>query len=539
MALILRELSLSPGFTDLTCVQESAHKLGIPESTIEFVRIVRLSLDARRKTEIHYNCTLRVQLKSAGDELRILSRADNTVTAEILSKIEPLRQGTLVLPYRPVIIGAGPCGMFAALLLAREGYKPIIIERGGPVQERIGDVECFFKTGNLNKESNVLFGEGGAGTFSDGKLTTRIKDPRAEDVLRYLVDFGAPVDISYLAKPHIGTDKLRCVVAAIRREVERLGGEYQFHSRLCGFESDENGLRSVVVENGQRCTIPTRVCVLAIGHSARDTYEMLFGSGFLLLPKPFAVGVRIEHPQSLINEAQYGALSKDARLGAAEYQLTAKAGGRGVYTFCMCPGGEVVASASEEGGVVTNGMSFHVRSGENANAALIVQVTPADYGLKPLDGVKFQRQMERAAYQAGGGGFAAPAQRIIDFKAGRASTQFGTVKPTYRPGVTGADLHKLLPSFVANGILEALPQFARQLKGFDCADAVMTGVETRSSAPLRIERDERLQAPSMKGVYPCGEGAGYAGGIVSAAVDGLRVAQAIVEQFSNERIQSE
>lgn len=536
MALILRELSLALDYDESTCVQKAAQKLGIPVSEIETVRIVRLSLDARRKTEIHYNCTLRVQLKSTGDEPRLLSHADNTVSAELLAQREPIKPGTKELFHRPVIIGAGPCGLFAALLLAREGYKPLIIERGEPVEKRVGDVEHFWTTGKLNEKSNVLFGEGGAGTFSDGKLTTRIKDPRAEDVLRYLVELGAPKEIATYAKPHIGTDKLRKIVAAIRHEVERLGGEYRFQSRLCGFEADGNGLQSVIIENGERLAIPARVCILATGHSARDTYEMLFERGFLLVPKPFAVGVRIEHPQSLINSAQYGALSQEVRLGAAEYQLTAKADERGVYTFCMCPGGEVVASASEEGGVVTNGMSFHARRGENANAALIVQVSPADYGQKPLDGVCFQRQMERAAYKAGGGGFVAPAQRLADFKAGRASTHFGSVKPSYRPGVSGANLHKVLPDFVANGILQALPQFARQLKGFDSADAILTGVETRSSAPLRIERNEQFQAPFMPGVYPCGEGAGYAGGIVSAAVDGLRIAQAVMEQFSPERI---
>ncbi len=425
---------------------------------------------------------------------------------------------------RPVIVGSGPAGLFAALILARGGACPILLERGKAVEERQKDIERFQATGLLNPQSNVQFGEGGAGTFSDGKLNSGISSPYCKEVLRTFHAHGAPEEILYEAKPHIGTDYLRTVIRSMREEILALGGEIHFEEQLQGLVTEGNKIIGAV---GKK-TYETDRVILAIGHSARDTFAMLEEQGVPMAPKAFSVGVRIEHPQEWLNRAQYRSYAP--YLGAADYKLSHHtADGRGVYTFCMCPGGVVMGAAGEEGGVVTNGMSYHARDGKNANSALLVGITPADFGEKPLDGVAYQRSLEQAAFAAGGGGYRAPAQRLEDFMKNRKTAAFGSVEPTYRPGVTPYDLNTLLPPYVSAAMKETLPVFDRKLKGFALGDAVMTGVETRSSSPLRILRDESYQS-ILRGLYPIGEGAGYAGGIMSSAVDGIKCALSILSE---------
>jgi uncharacterized FAD-dependent dehydrogenase len=447
------------------------------------------------------------------------------------------------VPRRPVVIGTGPCGIFAALILAEMGFRPIIVERGKVVRERTKDTWALWRRGQLTPESNVQFGEGGAGTFSDGKLWSGIKDPQhlGRKVLTEFVAAGAPEEILWVAKPHIGTFRLVQMVEAMRAKIEALGGEYRFGTRVTDFviETGRDGarrLRGVVTEpagGGQPETIETDHVVLAVGHSSRDTFETLWRRGVHAEAKPFSIGVRIEHPQSIIDRARFGDFAKHPVLGAADYKLvhhcTAPAlQGRSVYSFCMCPGGTVVAATSEEGRVVTNGMSQYSRAERNANAGIVVGITPErDYPGDPLAGIGLQRHWEDAAFLAGDGAYRAPAQRVGDFLAGRPSTQLGEVVPSYKPGVTPTDLARCLPDFVVAAIREALPAFGRQIRGFDMADAVMTGVETRTSSPVRIRRDAALRSVNTLGLYPAGEGAGYAGGIFSAGVDGIRVAEAV------------
>ena len=432
-----------------------------------------------------------------------------------------------------LVCGFGPAGIFAAWLLAREGYKPIVIERGRAIEARTQDVEGYWRSGRVDAESNPMFGEGGAGAFSDGKLTSRSKDPLGRLVLERFVAAGAPEEILYAAKPHLGTDTLRTVVAALRREILEMGGEVRFETRLTGLMTENGAVTAVVTEkNGLKETIPCCALVLAIGQGARDTYTYLYESGFMMAPKPFAVGVRAEHPQKMVNVSQYGAFASHPALGAAEYRLTAQDNGRGVYTFCMCPGGCVVGASSAPGETVVNGMSYLARDGENANAAVVVQVSPDDFGTGALDGMRFQQKIEQAAYRFGGEEGLAPAQRIGDFLRKEKTVSFSGVTPTYRPGVLGTDLHAVLPEFIAHGIETGLTAFGRQLRGYDREDAVLTAPETRTSAPLRILREENGESVSHKNVYPVGEGAGYAGGIVSAAIDGLRAAIRIIERYS-------
>ncbi len=402
------------------------------------------------------------------------------------------------------------------------------------MEERAKDVNRFWQKGVLDESSNVMFGEGGAGTFSDGKLTTRMKDPRADEVVNTLVEFGAPEDAAYFAKPHIGTDQLRTLVSAMRKEIEQLGGEVRFETALTGLDIRDGALKGVYLQHqGIQEREPVEACILAIGQGARDTYEMLLREGVALAPKAFAAGIRIEHPQAMIDQAQYGPFAGHPALGAAEYRLTAQQEGRGVYTFCMCPGGVVVASSSAKGEVVVNGMSYRARNGKNANAAVVVQVGPPDFGGGPLDGIRFQRSLEEAAFRLGGGDYCAPAQRVEDFLLGKPTVGFGSVIPSYRPGVKGVDLARALPGFLAEGLEFGIRQFARQLTGFDLPDAVMTGVESRTSAPVRILRNENGESLSVQGLFPVGEGAGYAGGIVSAAVDGMRAAERAAQEWGN------
>ncbi len=432
-----------------------------------------------------------------------------------------------------MVIGAGPCGLFAGLLLAQMGFRPIILERGRMVRPRTRDTWGLWRRGVLDPESNVQFGEGGAGTFSDGKLHSQISDPQhlGRKVLTEFVAAGAPPEILYVGKPHIGTFRLVAMVESMRASIEALGGEYRFETRVADLDiaTAPDGTRHlcrVILADGS--TIPARHVVLAVGHSARDTFAMLHERRVRLEAKPFSIGARIEHPQSLIDRCRFGPQAGHPLLGAADYKLVHHTGfGRNVYSFCMCPGGTVVAATSEPGRVVTNGMSQYSRNERNANAGIVVDVSPSDFPGGPLAGIEFQRHWESRAFAAGGGGYAAPAQRVGDFLAGRASPALGSVVPSYRPGVTPGDLAACLPDFVVAAMREALPAFDRRIPGFAMEDAVLTGVETRTSSALRIPRGADFQSTNTEGLYPAGEGAGYAGGILSAGVDGIRVAQAV------------
>lgn len=479
------------------------------------LKISKKSIDARRDISFVYSVYAEVETSC------VISSPD---IKEYSAPSFELECGDESLTERPVIIGFGPAGMFAGLLLARYGYKPLILERGASVAERVEAVENFIKFGVLDTSTNIQFGAGGAGTFSDGKLTTRINDPLIMYVLDMLHQLGAPDDIMYKAKPHIGTDILRKVVENADKEITRLGGEIRYKSKA------ENITSSSVTVNGER--IPCGAVILACGHSARDTYSELIGAGFSVEAKPFSVGVRAEHLQSDIDTAMYGAHAGDSQLGHAEYQLSWRQGERGCYTFCMCPGGEVVPSASEEGGVVTNGMSRHARDGKNVNAAVCVSVKPEDYGNNPLSAIEFQRNLEKRAFLAGGEDYYAPMQTLGDLISGKSGTEYKRIVPSYRGGkVRCADFSKLFPPFVTEMLRAGLVNFGRKIKGYDAPDVPLTGVETRTSSPVRIIRGENLCALGHDGIYPCGEGAGYAGGIVSAAVDGLRVASKIITRY--------
>ncbi|MDO4565287.1 MAG: hypothetical protein Q4C04_06705 [Clostridia bacterium] len=505
-------------------------QLSLPAGTILSLRLVRQSIDARKKNAVCFSVHIEAEMEEKA-ALRLIGAG--LAEEALREEGTELVHGNERQRGRIVVAGLGPCGLFAARLLAAEGYRPLVIERGKPVSERVSDVERYWRSGELNPHSNVAFGEGGAGTFSDGKLTTRIKDRRIDRVLRGLIDCGAPKEIAYLARPHIGTDRLRSVVFNLRRQIEELGGEVRFSSRLCDVQISDGKLTHIVIEaGGEKERIECCALLLAIGQGARDTYEMLYDRGLWMQAKPFAAGVRVEHPQILINRAQYGEFFDRPRLGAASYALTGKSGDRGVYTFCMCPGGRVIASASGEEQVVTNGMSDYARDGKNANAAIVVQVRPEDCGASPLDGLRFLNRLERSAYQLGGGGGTAPASTVEAYLAGRRCKRFLEVSPTYLPGVRGEHLETCLPDFINAGIREGIRQFSRQLRGFDMPEAVLTAVESRTSAPLRIVRGEDMESPSAHGIYPLGEGAGYAGGIVSAAVDGLKGAEAVIARFS-------
>ena len=526
----LSGVKLPLDFQEADVKRAAAKKLRLPERAVLQVRLAKKSVDARKKEDVHFVC--QVEAAIDGDVERVLSRRrDPSIQKAVPYRYELPRCGKL--PQRPVVVGFGPAGMFAALLLAQCGQAPIVLERGKPVEDRERSVQRFWKERVLDPQSNVQFGEGGAGTFSDGKLTTGTGDSRIRKVLEELVRAGAPEEILYEAKPHIGTDKLPGVVRAIREQVIALGGQVRFSTQAAGFVLKDGRLAGLRLRTPQGEEIlECSQVILAIGHSARDTFEELHRLSLPMEAKAFSVGARIEHPAALIDRAQYGSFAGHPALGAADYKLSCHLeNGRGVYTFCMCPGGYVTGAASEEGGVVTNGMSPWARDGQNSNAALLVGVTPADYGAEgPLAGVAFQRKIERAAFQLGGGDYSAPAQRVADLLEGRASTAFGGVSPTYEPGVVPADLGGCLPGFVIDSMKASLPILGRRLRGFDEGDALLTGPETRSSSPVRVLRDESCQSPLARGLYPCGEGAGYAGGIVSAAVDGLRCAEALLRE---------
>lgn len=503
-------------------------KLKIKEKELVKYFIYKESIDARKRGKIDFVYTVDVVVNN---ESKILKKKLKDVVEIKQREYIGVASGGQKLENRPVVIGSGPAGLFASLVLAQRDYMPIMLERGLDVDNRTKDINNFWTERKFKNNSNVQFGEGGAGTFSDGKLTTRIKDIRCRKVLEEFVNFGAPDEILYANKPHVGTDILKNVVKNIREEIIRLGGSVKFDAKVTQINVEGSKIKSVVVNDEE--TIETNVVILAIGHSARDTYEMLYEKGVKIIQKPFAIGARIEHPQILINKSQYKEFYNHEKLGAADYKLIEHtSNGRTAYTFCMCPGGTVIASASEEGEVVTNGMSEHARDKENANSAFLVNVKPSDFGSDhPLAGVEFQRKYEKLAYELGGRNYNAPVQLVGDFLQDRVSTDLGKVKPSYKPGYTFANLRDCLPEFVCETMKEALPKLDKKLNGFSMYDAVLTGVETRSSAPIRIVRDEEtLESVSVQNLYPCGEGAGYAGGIVTAAVDGIKCAEKIIEQ---------
>ena len=506
-------------------------RLGIPNEDLIRIEIHRRGYDARKRAEIALVYTLDVEV---GNEAAVLKKLHGdkqvSITPDMAYKL--VARAPEGLASRPVVIGAGPCGLLAALVLAQMGFKPLLLERGKAVRERTRDTWGLWRQGKLNPESNVQFGEGGAGTFSDGKLYSQIKDPQhhGRKVLEEFVKAGAPEEILYVSKPHIGTFKLVSMVEHMRASIESLGGEIRFQSRVTDLDIVDGQVRGVVLADGER--IAADHVVLALGHSARDTFRMLHARGVYIEPKPFSVGFRIEHPQSLIDRCRFGDKAGNPTLGAADYKLVYHAGnGRSAYSFCMCPGGTVVAATSEEGRVVTNGMSQYSRNERNANAALVVGITPEDFPgdvkANPLAGMDFQCHWEERAFQAGGGSYAAPAQKVGDFLAGRPSTGPGSVLPSYTPGVHWTDLSTCLPDYVIATLREALPAFDKQIKGFAMDDAVLTGVETRTSSPIRLTRGDDYQSLNTRGLYPAGEGAGYAGGILSAAVDGIKVAEAV------------
>jgi len=509
-------------------------RLGIADDELISYVVFKRGVDARKKNNIQFTCTLDVAVR---DETAILERFNNDPHVSIApdTSYHFVAQAPQNLTSRPIVIGMGPAGLFAGLILAQMGFRPLILERGKAVRERTKDTFGLWRQGMLNPESNVQFGEGGAGTFSDGKLHSQIKDPKhlGRKVLEEFVKAGAPEEILYVSKPHIGTFRLVGMVEKMRETIQSLGGEIRFQSRVDDIEIAEGQVTGVVLAGGEH--IATNHLVLAVGHSARDTFEMIHKRGVFIEAKPFSIGLRIEHPQSLIDRARYGGNAGNPQLGAADYKLVHHASnGRSVYSFCMCPGGTVVAATSEAGRVVTNGMSQYSRNERNANAGIVVGVTPEDYPPdpnnphSPLAGMEFQRHWESRAFELGGGNYCAPGQLVGDFLAGRPSTEFGTVQPSYTPGVHLCDLSSALPDYAIAAIREALPAFAKQIRGFDLADAVLTGVETRTSSPIRIKRhDGDLQSINTRGLYPAGEGAGYAGGILSAAVDGIRVAEAV------------
>jgi uncharacterized FAD-dependent dehydrogenase len=503
-------------------------RLAIADQDLIDFSIFKRSYDARKKTAISLIYTLDIEVNNEEQVLKRL-QGNRHVGPTPDTSYHFVAHAPQGLSERPVVIGSGPCGIFAGLILAQMGFRPIILERGKSVRERTKDTFGLWRKRELHPESNVQFGEGGAGTFSDGKLYTQIKDPKhySRKVLTEFVKADAPAEILYVSKPHIGTFRLVKMVELMRASIEELGGEFRFESKVDNLDIENGQVRGVTLANGEQ--IVSDHVVLAVGHSARDTFQMLYDNGVYVEAKPFSIGFRIEHPQSIIDRCRFGPNAGNPILGAADYKLVHHASnGRSVYSFCMCPGGTVVAATSEPGRVVTNGMSQYSRNERNANSAIVVGITPEDYPGHPMAGIAFQREWESRAYELGGRNYDAPGQLVGDFIKGQPSSEFGTVTPSYKPGVHLGDLATALPPYAIEAIREALPEFDKQIKGFAMRDAVLTGVETRTSSPIRVKRnDGDLQSLNTRGLYPAGEGAGYAGGIMSAAIDGIRVAEAL------------
>ena len=524
----IEQLRLLPEEPETALLARCARLLHTDPAALTGLTVLRRAIDAREGLTFVYTVAV-----SAPQEAALLRRCrDRRVTAYTPERYA-LPAPVTPPETRPIVVGAGPAGLFAALVLAKCGARPILLERGQCVEQRQQDVARFWCGGPLDTESNVQFGEGGAGAFSDGKLNTGTRDVRHRYIMEQLVSCGAPADILTDALPHVGTDKLHIALQRLRRQLLEAGADIRFGARLDGLTVQDSVLTAVTVRQGDTLyTLPARQVVLAPGHSARDTFEMLYAAGLAMEQKPFAMGVRIEHRQSAVDAARYRKLAGHPSLPPATYKLSCHLpNGRSAFSFCVCPGGEVVAAASEAGRVVTNGMSEYARDGENINGALLVNVTPADFpDSHPLSGVRLQRQLEDAAYALGGGNYRAPCQRVEDFLAGRPSTGCGAVRPSYRPAVAYTDLHRCLPPFLSETLALALPELGKKLRGYDDPDALLTGVETRSSSPVRLVRDDRYEA-NIRGLYPCGEGAGYAGGILSAAADGMRCAEKLLEVY--------
>lgn len=528
----IQQLALPVTHTEEQLLHKIAKSLRIKTNEISQYKIRRQSVDARRRSEVSFVYTVDVSVRNEKD---VLHRAKGKQISQAVDvRYQFPQAGEQLLPHPPVVIGSGPAGLFCAYLLAEHGFQPMIIERGKPIEERTKAVDKFWRENILNPDTNVQFGEGGAGTFSDGKLNTLVKDVkgRNQKVLDIFIRHGAPEAISYQAKPHIGTDILKQVIQNMRRQIEAWGGSYLFNTCVTDLEFSNGNLNSLVCRNlmsGEIHTIETELAALAIGHSARDTFTMLKKRGFQMEAKSFAVGLRVEHPQFMISENQYGKEAASV-LEAAPYKVTANLeNGRGVYSFCMCPGGYVVNASSEEGHLAINGMSYSKRDGKNANSAIIVTVTPDDFpGDGALAGIRFQRDLEKKAYELGNG--KVPQQLFCDFEAGKLSEDYGSFTSEIKGQHTFAALHELFPKEIKESFCQGMHQFAGRIKGFDCEDAILSGVESRTSSPVRIVRDEAFES-NIKGVYPCGEGAGYAGGIMSAAMDGMKIAEAIAQKY--------
>jgi uncharacterized FAD-dependent dehydrogenase len=532
----IEEIALTLDEREVVLVEKIAEILGVGKDYIKKFEIVRRAVDSRNKRRILLAYSVEVEMNDA--EKFLAGASDSFKEKIIRHKIK------IVEPYvyeikqiknkkkftRPVVVGSGPCGLFCALVLAKAGLAPIIIERGKDVDSRIKDVDLFSKTGKLNPESNIQFGEGGAGTFSDGKLYTGVNDPRTKFIFEELVKAGAPKEILYSAGPHIGTDKLRVVVKNLRQEIISLGGEFRFESCLTDIETKDDKIKTITINNKEKIEVEN--LILAIGHSARDTYEMLLQKKMKITAKPFSIGVRIEHKAEMINKAQYGEFFDHKKLSTAKYKLVAHLPNkRSVYTFCMCPGGVVVPASSEEGMLVVNGMSEYKQDSKNSNSALLVSVFPADFETDhPLAGVEFQRKWEKKAFEIGGKNYFAPAQLVGDFLKNKPSTQIKSISSTYLPGIKMTTLENCLPDYVLESLREALPEFEKKIKGFVLNDAILIGVETRSSSPVKLVRNEAFES-NIKGIFPAGEGAGYAGGITSSAIDGMRVAERMLERI--------
>ena len=523
----LANIQLPLDHTEAELREQVLARLDITDAQLHDIRIFRRGYDARKKTDIYLVYTLDVST-SLDAELLVKFADAQLIKATPNMEYQFVAQAPANLTERPIVIGFGPCGLLAALVLAQMGYKPIVLDRGKEVRERTKDTFGFWRKRELNTESNVQFGEGGAGTFSDGKLYTQIKDPQlhSRKVLSEFVASGAPEEIMYVSKPHIGTFKLVSMIEKMRAKITELGGEIRFNSRVDDLHITDGQLTGVTLSTGE--TLHSKHVALAIGHSARDTFEMLYHKGVYIEAKSFSVGFRIEHEQSLIDAARFGHNAGHPILGAADYKLVHHCkNGRSVYSFCMCPGGTVVAATSEKERVVTNGMSQYSRNERNANSAIVVGIDPSDYPGSPLAGVEFQRKLESLAYHMGGSNYDAPAQKVGDFLKARSSEALGVVEPSFKPGIKLTDLSKALPDYCIEAIREALPAFGRKIKGFAMDDATLTGVETRTSSPVSIKRGDDYQSINTKGLYPAGEGAGYAGGIMSAAIDGIKIAEAI------------